>query len=81
MEECWLHVLKALEEKKALIMHSTENNGNIAELSSSSIVGCRESASFAGTWCKNNQTDVPCELQYSFSWVIAVVGRACVHSR
>ena len=31
-------------------MHSTENNGNVAELSSSSIVGCRESASFGGTW-------------------------------
>lgn len=46
-------------------MYSMENNTNTEGLSSKLIVTYRESASFAGTWWRNNQIVVPCEFKYS----------------
>lgn len=51
-------------------MHSTENNSNKAGLSSRLIAAYRKSASFAGTWWRNNQTDVPYEFNYSLSSIM-----------
>lgn len=64
-----LHVFKAFEQKKALT-RCPENNSNEAGLSSRWTAAYSKRASLAGSWWRNNQTDVPYEFTYSLSCII-----------